>query len=70
MLAPDEVAEAVEVTSRKRKLEDDELQEENESKRKQVKEPEIEIELLDLAEEILMEILNKLDGESLHTLGL
>jgi hypothetical protein len=46
------------------------VQEENESKRKFPPEIQSEIELLDLAEKVLMEILNKLDGESLHTLGL
>lgn len=62
------IEEIVESASRKRKLENDEKEEENLSKRKLVaNEP--EIHLLDLAEEILMEILSKLDGESLHTLG-
>lgn len=65
MSTPEEI---IENGSRKRKLENDELGEENLSKRKLVvKEP--EIHLLDLAEEILMEVLTKLDGESLHTLG-
>jgi hypothetical protein len=63
--------EILESASRKRKFEDDEKEEENLSKRKLVaREPEIEeVHLLDLAEEILMEVLSKLDGESLHTLG-
>lgn len=60
--------EIVESVTRKRKFENDEKEEENLSKRKLVlREP--EIHFLDLAEEILMEILMKLDGESLHTLG-
>jgi hypothetical protein len=65
------IDEVHETSSRKRKLEDDELNRE-EAKRKQLK-AEFEADqpqLLDLAEEILMEILMKLDGESLHNLGL
>lgn len=63
--------EAPGTTSRKRKLEDDESEEENNRKRKFVDESEeLEPGLLDLADEVLMEILTKLDGESLHTLGL
>jgi hypothetical protein len=68
MSAIDEVQET---SSRKRKLEDDDSNRE-EAKRKQLKaESEVDQpQLLDLAEEILMEILMKLDGESLHNLGL
>jgi hypothetical protein len=68
MSAIDEVHET---SSRKRKLEDDDSNRE-EAKRKQLKaESEVDQpQLLDLAEEILMEILMKLDGESLHNLGL
>lgn len=61
--------ETPEIASRKRKFENDDQTEENGAKRKlvvQVKEP----ELLDLADEVLLEILTKLDGESLHNLGL
>lgn len=61
-----------EKSSRKRKFDSDEA-EENEAKRKQLNEQESfeELpELLDLADEVLMEILIKLDGESLHNLGL
>lgn len=66
MSASDDLQENV---SRKRKFENDESEEENDSKRKLVAlEP--EPELLDLADEVLMEILIKLDGESLHALGL
>ena len=64
------VQENTENAKRKRKLEDDE-DNENKSKRKQffATEPEIVPELLDLADEILMEILLKLDGESLHNVA-
>lgn len=69
------MSEAEETTTRKRKFEDDSLQE-NGSKRKLVVEEEPEPQtpeqqnwLLDFADEILMEILIKLDGESLHSLS-
>lgn len=62
--------ETPETTNRKRKIEDDES-EENDRKRKLfAASQDLEPELLDLADEVLMEILMKLDGESLHTLGL
>lgn len=64
--------DATEITSRKRKLKDDESGEENEAKRKLVAPDESEqsgIEIQDLVDEVLMEILLKLDGESLHALG-
>lgn len=61
----------LESVSRKRKFEHDESEEENDAKRKLVAvETEREPELLDLVDEVLLEILIKLDGESLHTLGL
>jgi hypothetical protein len=62
----------LEVSSRKRKFENDDAFEESESKRKQLEEAtqQEQPELLDLADEVLMEILIKLDGESLHNLGL
>lgn len=66
MSASDNILESV---SRKRKFENDESEEENDAKRKLVA-VEPESELLDLADEVLMEILIKLDGESLHNLGL
>lgn len=58
-----------ETSSRKRKFEKDEDSEENNSKRKLVARGD-EPELLELADEVLMEVLIKLDGESLHNLGL
>lgn len=64
--------DAPEITSRKRKLEDDESGEENEAKRKLVTPDDSQqsgIEIQDLVDEVLMEILLKLDGESLHALG-
>lgn len=54
--------------SRKRKIEDEE-NEENEAKRKTIDEHQT-TELMELADEILMEILKHLDGESLHKLSL
>lgn len=65
------VDDVLEIVSRKRKFENDESEEENDAKRKLVAvETEREPELLDLVDEVLLEILIKLDGESLHTLGL
>lgn len=64
---------APETLSRKRKFENDDASE-YEAKRKQLEQQDAELsdqpELLDLADEVLMEILIKLDGESLHNLGL
>lgn len=60
--------EMQEEVSRKRKFENEESSgEENETKRKLLA---LEPQLLDLADEILVEILLKLDGESLHNLAL
>lgn len=65
-----EIDEKLEASSRKRKFEDDDSENSNE-KRKQLKaEIEIQPQLLEFADEVLMEILGKLDGESLHNLGL
>lgn len=60
--------EKAELSSRKRKFDDDDSTEENGAKRKLI--VKLEPELLDLSDEVLMEILIKLDGESLHNLGL
>lgn len=57
---------AEESSSRKRKLESDD-ETENGNKRKLFQQ--CEPELLDLADEVLMEVLIKLDGESLHNLA-
>lgn len=60
------MSEGEETISRKRKFEDEGTSSEN-AKRKLVIED--QIGFLDLADEILMEILIKLDGESLHSLS-
>lgn len=62
------VEEIPESVSRKRKFENEETEEENDSKKFQALEP--MPNLLDLADEVLVEILMKLDGESLHNLAL
>lgn len=66
-----EIQEAAENISRKRKyeVESDDSDDEKKAKRKLITQ-EPEPDLLDLADEVLMEILIKLDGESLHNLGL
>lgn len=64
------VEDAAEAASRKRKFDSDEDSERNGPKRKLVEQETDEPDLLDLlADEVLMEILTKLDGESLHNLG-
>ena len=62
----EEIPESV---SRKRKLEDDESDEERESRAKLLALEPLP-QLLDLADEVLVEILLKLDGESIHNLAL
>lgn len=58
-----------EMQNRKRKLDGYES-EENEAKRILIEDIESKPGLLDLADELLMEIASKLDGESLHNASL
>lgn len=58
---------AFESVKRKRKFEDEDSSDEG---RRKFAKSEIPSDLLRLADEVLLEILVKLDGESLHTLGL
>lgn len=63
------MAESIEIQKRKRKIESDDETEKEEENYKKIhlsKQP----ELLDLADELLMEIAMKLDGESLHNISL
>ena len=65
-----ETDEKLEASSRKRKFEDDDSENSNEKRKQSKAEIELSPQLLDLADEVLLEILGKLDGESLHNLGL
>ncbi len=59
-----------EMQNRKRKLEDCETEEKEEEIKKFIESSEEKPGLLDLADEIILVIMYKLDGESLHNLGL
>lgn len=64
-----QIVEDMETISRKRKF-DEEDSGNLENSRQKLQKIEPKVELLDLADELLMEILLKLDSESLHELGL
>lgn len=58
-----------ELQNRKRKLDDSENEEKEEAKRIFIESLEPKPELLDLADELLMEIAYRLDGESLFNIS-
>lgn len=58
-----------EMQNRKRKLDDSENEEEKEAKRILIENLEAQPNLLDLADELLMAIARRLDGESLYNIS-
>lgn len=63
------MSESKEVQNRKRKLDKENSEEKEDVKRILISQQK-SVELLDLADELLMEIAMKLDGESLHNVSL